>query len=189
MRGTSVSRHRLALGVQPEACPLDVLYRRFGPAITCRARTMLRDDDEALDVTQETFLAYLRCQASLRGEASAFTVLYRIATNKAMDRLRRDSRWTSTFDSLESREEEDVPCPEPWSPQEGDLARVEALMELGVLTRGESRLLLTAAIRYFVEGYSQEEVARALETSRKNVSEMLRGFTARARKRGGAPTP
>ncbi len=70
---------------------LDTLYQCFGPAINRRARAILQDDQEASDVTQDTFLAYMRGQASLRGAASPFTVLYQIATHKAVDRLRRNS--------------------------------------------------------------------------------------------------
>ncbi len=105
-----------------------------------RAFAMLRDEQEAQDVTQDTFLAYMRGESSLRGEASPFTVLYQIATYKAVDRLRRNSRWSGTLGSL------DVPRmrrrrarPLGQLADEGGLGRVEAARDLTLLTEGEKR--------------------------------------------------
>jgi len=70
--------------------------------------------------------AYMRSEASLRGRASPFTVLYQIATHKAVDRLRRSSRWSGVLGSLDLPEG-DVPArPAEWaSAHEGGMARVE----------------------------------------------------------------
>lgn len=169
---------------------LDELYRRFGPAVNRRARAMLRDEEEALDVTQDTFLAYMRGEASLRGEASVFTVLYQIATYKAVDRLRRNARWSGALGRLEVAEDEGAPPPgEAAAAHEGGLGRVEALRDLAILTDGESPRALTAAVLYFVEGYTLEEVAQALDLTRKTVSELLRRFAERARKRSARLDP
>lgn len=169
---------------------LPELYRRFGPAIHRRARTLLRDDDEAFDVTQDTFLAYMRGEASLRGEASAFTVLYQIATHKSLDRLRRRHRWSGLLGSLEIPEDESPPRPGTWaSSDEGSLARVEALRDLAVLTEGEKPRDLTAAVLYYVEGYTMEEVGRVLDLDRKSVSGLLHAFAERVRRRDTRPAP
>lgn len=162
---------------------LDTLYRRFGPAVYRRARAVLRNEDEAFDVTQDTFLAYMQGQSSLRGEASSFTVLYQIATFKAVDRLRRNSRWSGVLGSLELRDD-DVEHSAPGAlSHEGDLPRVEALRDLALLTEGEPAQILTAAVLYFAEGYTQEEVGRVLDLERKQVSDLIHGFAERARQR------
>jgi RNA polymerase sigma factor (sigma-70 family) len=145
---------------------------------------MLRDDEEAFDVTQDTFLAYMRTKESLRGEASDFTVLYQMATHKAVDRLRRNSRWSGVLGPLEVQEDGDCSHPEPWaSSHEGGMNRVEALRDLALLTDGESPQALTAAVLYFVEGYTMQEVAEVLGLDRRTVSELLHAFAERARKR------
>lgn len=71
-----------------EGAHLTELYQRFSPAVYRRALAVLQDKEEAHDVKQDTFLDYMKNEASLRGEASAFTVLYQMATFKAVDRLR-----------------------------------------------------------------------------------------------------
>ncbi|WP_224242294.1 RNA polymerase sigma factor [Hyalangium gracile] len=162
---------------------LDALYRRFGPTIHRRARALLRDDQEAFDVTHDTFLAYMRTQASLRGEASAFTVLYQMATYKAVDRLRRNARWSGVLGSLEPSEDDDG-RPGSWATShEGGLSRVEALRDLALLTEGESPQVLTAAVLHFVEGHTKSEVGEILDLDRKQVADLLRDFAERARRR------
>jgi len=169
---------------------LAALYRRFGAAIHRRARAMLRDDQEAFDVTQDTFLDYMRSQASLRGEASPFTVLYQIATHKAVDRLRRNSRWSGVLGPLDIRQDEACARPGPWaSANEGGMARVEALRDLSLLTDGESPQAISAAVLYFAEGYTLHEVGQMLDLGRKTVSDLLSKFAERARKRYARLSP
>jgi RNA polymerase sigma-70 factor (ECF subfamily) len=163
---------------------LTELYRRYFPAIYRRALALLQDKEEALDVTQDTFLDYMRREASLRGEASPFTVLYQMATYKAVDRLRRRARWSGTLGSLEVPEDEAAPPQSAWLlSHEGGLNRVEAIQELALLTEGESEQTLTAAVLYFVEGNSLEAVGAVLGQERHQVSKVLRQFAERARKR------
>jgi RNA polymerase sigma factor (sigma-70 family) len=164
---------------------LTELYRRFSPAVHRRAALMLRDPEEALDVMQETFEAYVRGEASLRGEASAFTVLFRIATSKSVDRLRRRARWSGILGSIEFPAEDDSAPRTAWiHSHEGGLARIEALQDLALLTEGESEQTLTAAFLYFVEGHTLEEIGQVLDLPRKKLSTLLQDFTERARARG-----
>jgi RNA polymerase sigma-70 factor (ECF subfamily) len=169
---------------------LDALYRRFGPAINRRARSMLRDDQEALDVTQDTFLAYMHGESSLRGKASPFTVLYQIATHKAVDRLRRNARWSGVIGSLDVPEDDAPARPAEWAnAHEGGMAQVEAMRDLALLTAGEKPEALTVAILYFVEGYTMEEIGEVLDLDRKEVSRLLRELAERARKRSAQLKP
>ncbi len=55
-------------------------------------KSMMRDDAEAEDLTQETFLRAFRSRNSLREEAAQTAWLYRIATHVALDRLRSYAR-------------------------------------------------------------------------------------------------
>lgn len=173
-----------------EAEHLAELYRRFGPAVHRRAKSLLGDPEEALDVTQDTFLAYLRNRASLRGEASPFTVLYQIATHKALDRLRSRARWSGRLGPLQLEDEEGAERPvEAATAHGGGLERVEAMQDLALLTHGESPEALTAALLYFVEGHTVEEVGQVLDMTRKTAAKLLHQFTERARKRSARLEP
>lgn len=159
------------------------LYRRLSPAIYRRALALLGDEQEALDVAQETFLDFLDARARMRGEASAFTFLYQMATHKAFDRLRRRARWSGILAEPSYQEDEQDPVERAADPCESHGTRVEAACDLALLTQGEKPEVLTAALLYFVEGYTTDEVAGTLDLSRKTVGKLLARFSERARKR------
>ncbi len=54
--------------------------------------SMVRDETEAEDLVQETFLRAYRARDSLQAEAAQTAWLYRIATHASLDRLRQRSR-------------------------------------------------------------------------------------------------
>jgi RNA polymerase sigma factor (sigma-70 family) len=83
---------------------VEALYRRYGPALFRRCRTLLGNDAEAQDCLQDTFLGFLK--GNWRGEAQPFTVLYRVATFQAIDRLRRRGRWFGKAQLSAVREDE-----------------------------------------------------------------------------------
>lgn len=164
---------------------LGAIYQRYGPAIHRRALALLGNEQEALDVTHDAFLAYMEARGTWRGEASPFTLLYQIVTYRAVDRLRRRSRWAGALGPLELRDEDDSQREELTQPSmTGGVAQIEALCDLALLTEGEPPEVLSAAVYYFVDGWTLVEVARELGLDRKKVSKMLQQFVQRARKRG-----
>jgi RNA polymerase sigma-70 factor (ECF subfamily) len=169
----------------PDSQLIADLYRRYGPAIHRRIRTLIHDEQEAFDLTQETFLAFMKAHGGLRGEASPFTVLYQIATFKAVDKLRHRSRWTGKLGPLEVEDEEGETrsLEEVAGGHAGDVPRAEAARDLALLTEGEEPRVLTAAMLYFVEGYTTEEVGQSLDLSRKTVGKLLSQFAERAKAR------
>ncbi len=66
------------------------LYNEYYPKIV-RYLTRVVGESEAEDAAQETFVKIDRSLESFRGESSLSTWIYRIATNTAMDHLRRPS--------------------------------------------------------------------------------------------------
>jgi RNA polymerase sigma-70 factor (ECF subfamily) len=175
--------------VSPLSQQLADLYRRYGPAVHRRAMALVQDPEEAVDITQDTFLAYMRGQSSLRGQASPFTVLYQIATYKAVDRLRRRARWTGSLTLREEDPEQEEQRLEAATAHEGGVGRVEAAQDLALLTHGEDPEVISVVFLYYVEGYSTEEIAQALDLSRKTVSKQLAKFSERARKRSARFEP
>lgn len=81
----------------PDPQVLDALVRQYTPGIYRFARRMTRSEEEAWDITQETFL---RMVAHLDSYDPAFpfqTWLFRIARNLCVDRARRHTRWKFSF--------------------------------------------------------------------------------------------
>ena len=67
------------------------LYLRYAPVLLRRSRSILRDEEEAHDVVQETFVRVLRHSAAFRQQASPLTWMYRISTNLCLNTLRDGS--------------------------------------------------------------------------------------------------
>src|SRR5690606_17178465 len=78
---------------------LESLYRLYGPLVLRRCRQLLRDSGEAEDALQEVFMQLLRHPELLDAEFPS-SLLYKIATNNCLNRLRGRER------RAESRDEE-----------------------------------------------------------------------------------
>ena len=148
------------------------LYRRHAPALHRRCASIVKSPEEARDLVQETFARYMSARRTF-DRASPFTVLYRIATNASIDRLRR--RKTATEEELD---------PET---RAGDLGRephrVDKLHDLALLTRGLSEEELTVAVLHHLDGYTQDGIAASLDMSRKTVGKILGKFEEHVKKR------
>jgi RNA polymerase sigma-70 factor (ECF subfamily) len=79
----------LRLARDGEADAFREIMRRHNPRLYRVARGVLRDEAEAEDVVQETFVHAFTGLSAFRGEAQLATWLTRIALNEALGRLRR----------------------------------------------------------------------------------------------------
>lgn len=66
-------------------------YEQYGPMVLRRCRAMLRNEDDALDAMQETFIKVLENADRLNNDAPS-SLLYRMATNVCLNLIRSASR-------------------------------------------------------------------------------------------------
>jgi RNA polymerase sigma factor (sigma-70 family) len=71
----------------------DLLVGRYQGRAYRLAWSMLRDAEDARDVSQEAFLRVYRTAGSFRGDARFSTWFYRILVNLCLDQQRRGSWW------------------------------------------------------------------------------------------------
>ena len=83
----------------------DRIFEQFSPAIFNYVLRMVGDSDRAADITQDTFIKAYRKLDTLTDEKSTRSWLYRIATNTAIDEIRR-RRWVSPMQSGEDDRDE-----------------------------------------------------------------------------------
>lgn len=160
------------------------LYERYGHAIYCHVRRLLRDADAASDVTQDTFLAFMRSEHLQRKVASPGAWLFKTAKNRAMDWLRRRSRYSGDAFSNPLRDtSEPEGAYDLFLSDAGGLERVDAQQYLDKLKQGEREQVFVAALLRFGADYEVAEVAQELDISRRTVSNYLNRFAERARKR------
>lgn len=140
------------------------LYNEFHQPIFGYLFRLLRDRARAEDAVQDAFAKAYRALGRLDGDANYRAWLYRIATNTAYDRLRRQ-RLISWFPLLDSgddpalRYEQDDDC-------EINVQVQQALEQLPVHYRAP-------LILYSIDGLSTDEIARVLGISRSSVKMRL----------------
>jgi RNA polymerase sigma-70 factor, ECF subfamily len=151
---------------------LTTLYKTYGPTIYIRCRSILSDEAEAHDATQETFLRVYRHLDEVPGRKEALYWIYRVATNYCLNELRnRKNRPAVALTTIH-----DVPLAYD--------------MERRIVSRDLAARLIAAAHPkvkpvawlYHVDGLDQEEVGKVLKLSRRTVSNRLAAFTTTAQK-------
>lgn len=73
------------------AIDIEPTYRRYGPMVLRRCRSMLRDEEAAADAMQDVFVQLLRHQARIEDRGMS-SFLYRVATNVCLNRIRATKR-------------------------------------------------------------------------------------------------
>jgi RNA polymerase sigma-70 factor (ECF subfamily) len=134
-----------------DAAAFERLMRRYNQRVFRAARAVLRNDSEAEDVTQETFVRAYRHLGDFEGRASLGTWLTRIAVHEATARLRR----SRLFGPLEN----DV---KGFGAESSSLRFPEASPEEQVTSR-ELRSILVSAIDALPEGLRTVFVLRDVE--------------------------
>lgn len=134
---------------------METLMRRYNRLLYRTARAILRDDAEAEDAVQESYLQAYNALGTFRGEAKLATWLVRITANQALMRRRK-----------RIRRAEVLPM-EPVTGEIGETGREESVddeygPEVSTL-RGELRRLLEARIDQLPDAYRTVFVLRALE--------------------------
>jgi RNA polymerase sigma-70 factor (ECF subfamily) len=79
----------------PAPRPIDwrAAYEQWAPEIARYVRTFVRDDAAAADLVQDCFERAMRSERSLRDATAVRAWLYKIASNAAIEQLRRSRRF------------------------------------------------------------------------------------------------
>lgn len=137
-----------------EAC--EELVRTQGGRLLSVARRMLRNEEDARDAVQQTFLSAFRALPGFNGQSRIATWLHRIVVNTALMKLRsRSRRPEESIEELLPRFREDGHHVEAWS----DLgASIDMLLE-----QRETRERVRAAIDQLPESYRTVLLLRDIE--------------------------
>jgi RNA polymerase sigma-70 factor (ECF subfamily) len=162
---------RLMLALRAgDASAFDVLFRRWAAPLLRYLRRMVRDAAAAEDLVQEVFLRVHRARDRYTPDARFSTWLYRIATNLALNELRRPRRRAPH----RSSDDAEAPPLVAQDPASDDVAHARRLgvaveRELGRLPEKQRAALCLVA----VQGLSYAEVASALGVTDKAVKALV----------------
>ena len=158
----------------------EALTSRYEHRIFSLAMRMLRQEQDAEDVTQQTFLSALEHLNGFRAEASFGTWLLRIATHAALKVIRK-RKGLKTISLEEATEGSDqvgsIPHPEfiaDWRQSPEQLVQKHEIQRLldEALARLDEKHRLVFLLRD-VEGLSVKETAEALSLSEANTKVRL----------------
>lgn len=162
---------------------VEALFRTYGPLVRRRARSILGNEAEADDATQEVFLKVLASLDAFRGESQPSTWLYRITTNLCLNRIRDNKRHKGRLEELTVSRQASLDSERPAAPgPEGRLALAALLQRLPAE-------LAEVAVYYHVDGMEQEEISRLIGVARRTVGYRLERFREEARKHLGLDLP
>ena len=142
----------------------NTLFEYYNARICTYLARMVGNDEEGRDLAQETFIKVWRALPRMNDQSHFDTWLYRIATNTAIDHLRRRKfPWPLWKSSVEQEAFGPVITAGPEEQvEEAELVKL-ALAQLSPQYR--ACLLLQ-----YVEGFTQREIASALNLSEKSIS-------------------
>ncbi len=152
-----------------DSSALERHYRQYGYAVFNRCRRVLGDAAAADDAVQEVFLRAQRYSDGLRPE-TALAWLLRVADRHCFDVLQQRRRIALAQEghrALEAR------------PVDGEGERTRLVVQ--VLAACKPRIRDTAVL-YYMDELTQDEVAAAMQCSRKTVKERLLHFKDTAAK-------
>lgn len=157
------------------------LVTRHRDKVFARAYSMVRNADDATDLSQEAWIKAWRRLRQFHGDSSFATWLTRIAINVCLDFLRRQKR--ARFESTETLEEtiggvERLLPPVDIDPLEG-LEREELRKRIDAAMAELSDVHRTAIVLHTFEGLEYKEIAKRMGCSLGTV--MSRLFYARRR--------
>ncbi|WAS93295.1 RNA polymerase sigma factor [Nannocystis punicea] len=158
------------------AIDVEETYKRHGPMVLRRCRSLLRDEQQAVDAMHDVFVQLLVHRERLV-DKGACSLLWRIATNVCLNKIRSRKR-------------------RPEDPQSELLAQLAAHDDAE--SRGVARVVLdrlfarepvstgTMAVMHLVDGMTLEEVAESVGLSVSGVRKRLRTLRAGVMAREGA---
>lgn len=139
------------------------IFRRFGPMVLRRARSLLGNDEASKDIMQDVFISAMVEPRIFDDPEEAAAWLYRVTTNACLNQLRNTRR-------RRELERENFTCEERSNPAP------EKRMIAHQLLADADRAWSEAAVLVHVDGMSYEEASAFLGVSKRTVSNLLTRF-------------
>jgi RNA polymerase sigma-70 factor (ECF subfamily) len=169
---------------------VESLFDRYHAKVYGLAKSILKNESDAEEATQDVFLTVVRKAATFRGSSALYSWIYRICVNTCLMRLRRGRRASTVpieeFLPVFTQEGAHAKAVEDWSPE---VERRMLEKELGLVIRKYYESLPEIYRAVFalcdVQGFSYEETADILDLSIAAVKSRLHRARLNMRERLG----
>jgi RNA polymerase sigma-70 factor (ECF subfamily) len=143
----------------------DMLYQKYHHAIHRNIYKLTKDDDVALDILQDTFIALWEKRADINADQSVSGWLFVLSFNKSISYLRKKVRETAIVNTM------------PFAEMETESGDVQLMDEQYYLLQQAINQLSPQRKKVFtlckLEGKTYEEAAEKLNLSKHTVKEYL----------------
>jgi RNA polymerase sigma-70 factor (ECF subfamily) len=146
------------------AIDVEDFYRKYGPMVLRRCRSILREEEAALDAMQDVFVKILKREKDLNSDSPS-SLLYITATNVCLNVLRSRDRKPETADNsiLDIITGSDDPE-----------TTVINKMFLERIFKNEKISTRTIAMLHYVDGFTLDETAEQVGMSVSGIRKRLR---------------
>src|SRR5579862_8783962 len=146
----------------------DAIHEKYERRVYRQCLRMLRNQEDAEDLTQEVFLQLFRKAHTFRGEANFSTWLHRLTINTVLMRMRRNRRWRDVLTSMDAAPGMDQDSGDVLAlvrslpaPPRSTVDKISLDVAIGQLSSGYREVFLL----HDAEGYRHDEIARMLGIS------------------------
>lgn len=153
-----------------------ILVNRYQHKLVNYLNSLIHDYDLAVDLAQEAFIRVFRSRRSYRGKHQFSTWIYRIATNLAIDEMRRRARRRGFFGSLPSfanHEDKSALIPDSRPNPERNLDQKEKNQALSQALRSLPTKYRFPFVLKEIQDLSYQEVAQILNLSTGTVKSRI----------------
>jgi RNA polymerase sigma-70 factor (ECF subfamily) len=169
-----------------EKLDFDQIYQDFFPRVKGYLRRLVGDHD-CEDVAQEVFLKVNAALGDFRGDSSLSTWIYRVATNAALDHLRKSpvgqlAGAANAADDAPSSEDERTAADENVPPLDRQLIRKEMNECIRGIVDGLPPNYRTVLVLSEIEGFTNAEIAEVAGVSLDTVKIRLHRARVRLKK-------
>ena len=147
-------------------------YEKYGPMVIRRCRKILRNEEDALDAVHDVFTSLIVNEAALHGRFPS-SLLYTMATNTCLNRLRKKKR--ETLRDFTEEGEAMLFC------VDNGFEQVEAELLLEDILKSESETDRAICFMYHADDMTLKEIGEAVGLSVSGVRKRLEAFKSRAR--------
>lgn len=136
------------------------IVQRYQQRLYVSVVRLVSSTEDALDITQETFLQAYRKLDSFRGEAALYSWLFRIAYNTAMSKGRKKSHPTFSIDRVREESGQELTDEDPNLPPSHRMELTEEQELLWAAIESLSAEFRQVIVLKEMEGLSYDEIAQ-----------------------------
>jgi RNA polymerase sigma factor (sigma-70 family) len=166
---TTNDQHYINLILNGDASAFSILVDRYKDLVFSLTIKMLKNREEAEEVSQDTFIKVYKSLPKFKGDSKFSTWIYKIAYNSCLDRLKKNKKFYNNV-PIDEFTEHQVKTIDNALENLETKEREQAIQDCIALLPSEDGFLLTL---YYFEEQSLDEISKVMDLTPNNVKVKL----------------